>query len=999
MNRLFLILLLLCANAPMTYSFSGITTNNSLFQTNYFIDNIGQFSTTLPIDFAYYNGTERIYLSKGSIIFKSSTDNKSLEWINSNQEPSIRTYDASSHYFTFGDSKHKAKGWSKVWYKNLYNGVDICYEGSDENTIKYTLHLENSHKLSQIRFQYKGVKDLKLNAAHTEISATMPDKKITEYGLKAFYEDGKEIDLRYKLLPDNIIQFISLSPLDPIKKIIIDPYVSITTTLSGTTATIANMGYDVDYDAQGNLFVLGGGGGINSLNNAPKIAKYDINGNLIWTFFGVLNSPTWNSSPESLSGQVVGCIGNLVVDKISGKVYFGQGYAASGSRVIRLNNSGLYDGFISTANNQFQEIWDLKFNCSNGRVIALGGSINSNLNFEVIDTTSGIVSTSCITGVNGYSQDVVCATLDENGQVYLLFSSNASPTVNNRLYKLSANYGTMLWNSSTGFNTFVEDNNKAYAGQPNFSNGFNALAVNQSYVFYYDGENLKAFDKANGNSIGAPLTIPGHTSKMQGGIFANECNEVFIGGNNGNIYRCDFNGIAFNIQDTLILSGQQGKSTFDITSNPVNNLLYVSGDKFVSIHEQESTCPLSSSGNLILNYSVACPDSAYVTITNADPTVSYTYYWTDSTTNTPIQTIITTPGTTKVGISGLVTGHTYKVTVLKPSPCQIISNTISFIFSCGVTNINLCPGQTYTLNNNTIISTPGLYMDTILNSIGQDSIIYINLQNYLNYHDTTHASICDSNSYMLPSGVSVKYAGIYLSNLKSQYGCDSLITTILSQNTSSSFHENINICNDTTYILANNQIVSTSGTYKVTIPNHLGCDSTITTQLTTTTKPTNFLGKDTTLCNNEQLQINTTILGASYLWNDNSILPKRIISERGTYILSITLPPCSASSDTQVVYACACNVLLPNAFTPNGDGLNEIFKPILNCITPPENYSMYIFNRWGNMIFYTKLQDDGWDGTYLGAKEDSGTYFYFVKYKDPNTGKESNYRGDLLLLR
>ena len=139
--------------------------------------------------------------------------------------------------------------------------------------------------------------------------------------------------------------------------------------------------------------------------------------------------------------------------------------------------------------------------------------------------------------------------------------------------------------------------------------------------------------------------------------------------------------------------------------------------------------------------------------------------------------------------------------------------------------------------------------------------------------------------------------------------------------------------------------------------------------------------------------------GATYLWNDNSIFPKRTISEKGVYILQITLPPCAPALDTQLVFACACNVFVPNAFTPNGDGKNDLFKPTFTCITPPENYSLHIYNRWGNMIFYTKLQDDAQDGTYLGSKEDGGTYFYYIKYIDPNTGKESNYNGDVTLIR
>lgn len=981
--------------------------DKDLFQTNCLIDNKGQFDlpqSSSSIEFGYIHQGQELYFSKGNIFFpyaeKGITNFIRLEWLGTSPDCKMIKEQKSSHYFSFGAEKQACYGWQKIVYKNLYPGVDLVFETSETKGIKYTLLAENEKSLQQVKYRYQGSESLHIKPEPHELLIASNSLTIHEKELTVYTEDGIKHELQYVLTPDQTIRFANVNSEDkPKGKLIVDPYITTTTTLSGVTASVSNMGYDVDYDAQGNLFVLGGGGGVNSATSAPKIAKYDINGNLIWTFVGTLASPIWNTSPQSFNGQSTGCVGNFVVDKISGKIYVGQGYSSSGSRVIRLNSNGLYDAFISTANNQVQEIWDMKFNCSNGRVIAMGGSINSNLNFGVVDTTSGVVSTSCVTGVGSFRQDIVCATLDLSGEVYLIFASNTSTILDNKIYKLSANYGSVIWNTPSGYFTFSEDENKPYSGLGAFSNGYNALAVNTNYLFYYDGVNIKAFDKLSGSSVGSPIQVLNQSPKMQGGIYANDCNEVFVGGNNGMIFRYGFNGSNFTLQDTILLPGQQGHAVFDITSNPVNNLLYVSGDKFVSTTDQESTCPLSPSGNLNLSYSIACPDSAYVTITNADPSISYTFYWTDSTTNTPIQTNIAPPGVSKIGIAGLTTGHTYKVTVLKPSPCQIISNTISFIFSCGVMDVTVCPGQTYTLSNNTILSTPGLYMDTVLNSIGQDSIIYINFSNYPTYLDTVYASICDTNSYTLPNGTSVNVAGIFPSNLSTVNGCDSIIVTVLSKKNSTSFTQTSSICSDQSFTLPNNQVVNSAGTYVTTIPNHVNCDSVITTILTVTPKPTNFLGNDTTLCNNGFFEIDASMSGATYLWNDNSIFPKRTISEKGVYILQITLPPCAPALDTQLVFACACNVFVPNAFTPNGDGKNDLFKPTFNCITPPENYSLHIYNRWGNMIFYTKLQDDGWDGTYLGSKEDGGTYFYYIKYIDPNTGKESNFNGDVTLMR
>lgn len=77
-------------------------------------------------------------------------------------------------------------------------------------------------------------------------------------------------------------------------------------------------------------------------------------------------------------------------------------------------------------------------------------------------------------------------------------------------------------------------------------NSMNALAVNSSFLFYWDGKNLKAFNKSTGADAGTSLTIAVNDSLMQGGIYADECNNVFVGRNkNGTIKVYHFDGNTF----------------------------------------------------------------------------------------------------------------------------------------------------------------------------------------------------------------------------------------------------------------------------------------------------------------------------------------------------------------------------------------------------------------------------------------------------------------------
>ena len=91
-----------------------------------------------------------------------------------------------------------------------------------------------------------------------------------------------------------------------------------------------------------------------------------------------------------------------------------------------------------------------------------------------------------------------------------------------------------------------ETNNKFYpgAGMPGmYSNGYNALAANGSFLYYYDGLNLAAYNKTTG-AIVASTTVPGQTILQQGGIAVDDCNNLYLGGNNQ--IRCYFfNGTVF----------------------------------------------------------------------------------------------------------------------------------------------------------------------------------------------------------------------------------------------------------------------------------------------------------------------------------------------------------------------------------------------------------------------------------------------------------------------
>ena len=91
-------------------------------------------------------------------------------------------------------------------------------------------------------------------------------------------------------------------------------------------------------------------------------------------------------------------------------------------------------------------------------------------------------------------------------------------------------------------------------------------------------------------------------------------------------------------------------------------------------------------------------------------------------------------------------------------------------------------------------------------------------------------------------------------------------------------------------------------------------------------------------------------------------------------------------------------VYVPNAFSPGGDdNINDIFIPVVNGASV-KNFDFYIFNRWGEMIFESHHQTEGWDGYYKGKLAKQDAYVWKLSLVDEETNKLHQYTGSVLLL-
>lgn len=101
--------------------------------------------------------------------------------------------------------------------------------------------------------------------------------------------------------------------------------------------------------------------------------------------------------------------------------------------------------------------------------------------------------------------------------------------------------------------------------------------------------------------------------------------------------------------------------------------------------------------------------------------------------------------------------------------------------------------------------------------------------------------------------------------------------------------------------------------------------------------------------------------------------------------------------DDFVAEFCDCDGEIPELITPNGDGVNDVFRLYTNC--SPEDYQLRIFNRWGQLVFEGQNPDDGWDGNRNGTPQETGVYLYRMAFRFPGGGTMEVRNGAFNLVR
>ncbi len=191
-------------------------------------------------------------------------------------------------------------------------------------------------------------------------------------------------------------------------------------------------------------------------------------------------------------------------------------------------------------------------------------------------------------------------------------------------------------------------------------------------------------------------------------------------------------------------------------------------------------------------------------------------------------------------------------------------------------------------------------------------------------------------------------------------------------------------------------IVTQGGYYSVSVTSVYGCTGSDTVFLQQKNFPTVRLDHDTTVCEETPLKLIAQATDAdSYLWSDGSTEPMLTTTRGGVYVAT-AINQCGSASDTIEVRQIFCDIWLPNVFTPNGDGRNDVFR-ILGNLGRIEGFGLSIYNRWGERVFHTSDKMQGWDGRHKGSEALMSTYVYMLEYSFE--GKPFLQKGNFVLIR
>lgn len=274
---------------------------------------------------------------------------------------------------------------------------------------------------------------------------------------------------------------------------------------------------------------------------------------------------------------------------------------------------------------------------------------------------------------------------------------------------------------------------------------------------------------------------------------------------------------------------------------------------------------------------------------------------------------------------------------------------------------------------------------------GCDSLVHLHLVVFRHWQKELTVFACEQYIW---EGDTLTESGNYVKDYVSQHDCDSTVTLHLDIGHPEEEEFWITSCGPYVW---NGETFPESGDYLRYFTSIHNCDSAVTIHLTVVDT---FLR--TSNSNPEFCDLHETVLGVegsfdNFVWSNGETAPSITVTESGLYSVTASNYACERTEAIAVPF-CPLNILLPNAITPSrSDGLNDALFLSEYAKNEIGDFSIAIFNRWGEQVFYSEDKNFRWDGRKDGKLMVNVVYNYLIRCTDRN-GKPYVYKGSVTVL-
>lgn len=203
------------------------------------------------------------------------------------------------------------------------------------------------------------------------------------------------------------------------------------------------------------------------------------------------------------------------------------------------------------------------------------------------------------------------------------------------------------------------------------------------------------------------------------------------------------------------------------------------------------------------------------------------------------------------------------------------------------------------------------------------------------------------------------------------------------------------------FTLSNFDLFINNYTFRVAIDG--GCANTFSEPISVNISvpaPFDFPETSFTLCDDEE-SIFFDFLPTTSVWSNGNVGQFLFPEASGTYFIEFSdANDCVVNESIEVEFVnceAICFVELPTAFSPDANNINDIFRPLLNCTF--DFFEFSIFNRWGELVYFSTDERTGWNGFYQGKAAPIGTYVWYLEYKFAEEELSNSKKGNVTVVR